>query len=676
MMRKPVHPPPPPPPPPLPPKSNKASPFLCSCHQATNHQPIGCLSDCGPEEFSNHQNRLLATYACMLPTRGSSSEYGGSDSVYSIPNSARSLQHSFLSPASSQILSYASESACANTNLCPCLIRCHKCFHFAIRGSRFLNTCQPCSPRSSIHLNNPNNMPEQKNLFSPPNKYPTHMNPPKPKARITRPKISISPMPSLKNNTNSGNSKYHDNCTSLQYRRHMEQHFERVFEYLKDRQKRREQEFVQDKSMHRGTITKLLKIKETGYLRKLRAPIKREDFNDIRKLGSGYMGEVWLVEKKSNSSKPALYAMKKLKKSQVFTEDQMAHVMAERDILAEADNEWIVKLYFSFQDNTHLYFITEYAPGGDMMNLLCKQNVFPQEWASFYIAEIALALQFVHDLNFIHRDIKPDNILIDANGHIKLTDFGLCTGNRWTHDLRYYKENSLVNQNDFGDHPTITTALTRREIDHMSRKRPLSIVGSPNYIAPEVLRQAMPSMESTDERLCDWWSVGVILYEMVVGYCPFIDLEKLKRGEYDPKTDSSQDIQMRIINWKNHLAFPSRTDTKAPPLFRGLNAPDLYDLSMETKDLIQRLLCDPEDRICQNGIKDILDHPFFHGIDWTNIRSQKAPYEPNLKNEFDTSHFDPFPTLTHSRSNITGSYAKNFPPMSHFTFRDFWRSPE
>lgn len=508
--------------------------------------------------------------------------------------------------------------------------------------------------------------------------------PPKPKERISRPKLSISPMPSLRNineSSNHGELKYHEKCTSLQYRRHMEQHFERLFNYLNDREKRR-LKFEQEKpkiTHTLQTLTQVLKFKETAYLRELRAPIRREDFIEIKKLGSGYMGEVCLVQKKSSDSKPAFYAMKKLKKSQVFTEDQMAHVMAERDILAEADNDWIVKLYCSFQDNSHLYFITEYAPGGDMMNLLCKKSVFPQEWASFYIAEIALALQFVHDMNFIHRDIKPDNILIDAQGHIKLTDFGLCTGNRWTHDLSYYKDNSLAHQNNngngcnnFEDHPTITTALTKREIEHMLRKRALSIVGSPNYIAPEVLRRAMHNLASTNERLCDWWSVGVILYEMVVGYCPFIDLEKLKRGEYDPKTDSSQDIQLRIMNWRNYLAFPSRTDPNAPPLLP--DSDNVYhELDLETKNLIQHLLCDPEERICQNGIRDIQNHMFFRGIDWKNIRSLEAPYVPKLVDELDTSHFEAFPTLTHSRSNITGSDGKEFPPMNHFTYRNFWK---
>ncbi|MEQ2212261.1 hypothetical protein XENOCAPTIV_028366, partial [Xenoophorus captivus] len=119
---------------------------------------------------------------------------------------------------------------------------------------------------------------------------------------------------------------------------------------------------------------------------------------------------------------------------------QVAHVKAERDILAEADNEWVVRLYYSFQDRDSLYFVMDYIPGGDMMSLLIRMGVFPEHLARFYVAELTLAIESVHKMGFIHRDIKPDNILIDLDGHIKLTDFGLCTGFRWTHNSKYYQK--------------------------------------------------------------------------------------------------------------------------------------------------------------------------------------------------------------------------------------------
>lgn len=128
--------------------------------------------------------------------------------------------------------------------------------------------------------------------------------------------------------------------------------------------------------------------------------------------------------------------MKILSKEDVIQKQQAAHVKAERDILAEANSSWIVKLYFSFQDSRNLYFIMEYVPGGDLMQHLIVQGVFSERLARFYTAELTCALEYVHSLGFIHRDIKPDNILIDRKGHLKLTDFGLCTGLRWTHDKR------------------------------------------------------------------------------------------------------------------------------------------------------------------------------------------------------------------------------------------------
>jgi len=125
--------------------------------------------------------------------------------------------------------------------------------------------------------------------------------------------------------------------------------------------------------------------------------------------------------------------------------------------LAEADNEWVVKLYYSFQDRDNLYFVMDYIPGGDLMGLLIRKEIFDQSLARFYIAELVLAIESVHRMGFIHRDIKPDNILIDKFGHIKLTDFGLCTGFRWTHNSKYYQKGRLSPLSSFPYSSTIDT---------------------------------------------------------------------------------------------------------------------------------------------------------------------------------------------------------------------------
>lgn len=187
-------------------------------------------------------------------------------------------------------------------------------------------------------------------------------------------------------------------------------------------------------------MRKILYQKESNYNRLKRAKMDKSMFVKIKTLGIGAFGEVCLACKVDTH---ALYAMKTLRKKDVLNRNQVAHVKAERDILAEADNEWVVKLYYSFQDKDNLYFVMDYIPGGDMMSLLIRMEVFPERLARFYIAELTLAIESVHKMGFIHRDIKPDNILIDLDGHIKLTDFGLCTGFRWTHNSKYYQKGNI-----------------------------------------------------------------------------------------------------------------------------------------------------------------------------------------------------------------------------------------
>lgn len=128
-------------------------------------------------------------------------------------------------------------------------------------------------------------------------------------------------------------------------------------------------------------------------------------------IGKGAFGEVRLVQKKDTGH---IYAMKILRKKDMLLKEQVAHVRAERDILAEADHQWVVKMYYSFQDSRNLYLVMEFLPGGDMMTLLIKKDTFSEEMTQFYVAETASAIDYIHKLGFIHRDIKPDNLLLDA----------------------------------------------------------------------------------------------------------------------------------------------------------------------------------------------------------------------------------------------------------------------
>ena len=223
---------------------------------------------------------------------------------------------------------------------------------------------------------------------------------------------------------------------------YMEQHVENV---LKSHTQRMNRRLQLEKEMAKAELSeeaarqmrKMLHQKESNYIRLKRAKMDPCMFDKIKTLGVGAFGEVALVRKKDVGS---LYAMKTLTKSNVIKRNQVAHVKAERDILAEADNEWVVKLYYSFQDEQNLYFVMDYVPGGDLMGQLIRKEILDEHLAQFYIAELVLAIESVHRMGFIHRDIKPDNILIDKDGHIKLTDFGLCTGFRWTHNSKYYQK--------------------------------------------------------------------------------------------------------------------------------------------------------------------------------------------------------------------------------------------
>ncbi|KAJ1359921.1 Serine/threonine-protein kinase sax-1 [Parelaphostrongylus tenuis] len=181
---------------------------------------------------------------------------------------------------------------------------------------------------------------------------------------------------------------------------------------------------------------KIQYAKETDFLRLKRTRLEVTDFESLKVIGRGAFGEVRLVQKIDSGH---IYAMKILRKSEMLEKEQTAHVRAERDILSEADCEWVVKMYYSFQDFANLYLVMEFLPGGDMTTLLIKKDTLSEEAAQFYIAEATLAIQFIHNLGFIHRDVKPDNLLLDARGHVKLSDFGLCTGLKKIHRTEHYR---------------------------------------------------------------------------------------------------------------------------------------------------------------------------------------------------------------------------------------------
>jgi len=258
----------------------------------------------------------------------------------------------------------------------------------------------------------------------------------------------------------------------------------------------------------------------------------------------------------------------------------------------------------------------EFLAGGDLMTMLIKYDTFSEDVTRFYIAECVLAIEAVHNLGFIHRDIKPDNILIDKDGHIKLSDFGLSTGFHKQHDSSYYQR--LLDSANGVVSPTTAAQSARNSVmvnaihltmsnkDQIAtwkanrRKLAYSTVGTPDYIAPEIFLQKGYGNE------CDWWSLGAIMFECLVGYPPFC-------------SESTHETYQKIINWPHYLVIP-----------------DDVHLSRESEDLIRRLITSPDRRMTIDNIKK---HPFFYGVDWNAIRNIEAPFIPRLRSITDTSYF-------------------------------------
>ncbi|XP_067240150.1 rho-associated protein kinase 2b isoform X2 [Chanodichthys erythropterus] len=299
--------------------------------------------------------------------------------------------------------------------------------------------------------------------------------------------------------------------------------------------------------------------------------VKLDDFDRVKLIGRGAFGAVQLVRHKASKQ---VYAMKQLSKFEMVKRSDSAFFWEERDIMAFSKSPWIVQLCCAFQDEKYLYLVMEFMPGGDLVTLTSNYDI-PEEWAQFYTAEVVLALDAIHSLGFIHRDIKPDNMLLDRNGHLKLADFGTCM-----------------------------------KMDSSGMVRCDTAVGTPDYISPEVLM----SQGGTGYygRECDWWSVGVFIYELLVGDTPFY-AESLV-GTYG-----------KIMDHKNCLTFP-----------------DDIELSKDAKDLICAFLTDREVRLGRTGVDEIKCHPFFKNDQWTfdTIRDTMAPVVPELRSDIDTSNFD------------------------------------
>ncbi|KAF6115925.1 ribosomal protein S6 kinase A2 [Phyllostomus discolor] len=318
-------------------------------------------------------------------------------------------------------------------------------------------------------------------------------------------------------------------------------------------------------------------------------------FELLKVLGQGSYGKVFLVRKVAGPDAGQLYAMKVLKKATLKVRDRVRSKM-ERDILAEVNHPFIVKLHYAFQTEGKLYLILDFLRGGDLFTRLSKEVMFTEEDVKFYLAELALALDHLHGLGIIYRDLKPENILLDEEGHVKITDFG----------------------------------LSKEAVDH--DKRAYSFCGTIEYMAPEVVNRRGHTQSA------DWWSFGVLMFEMLTGSLPF-------QGK-------------------------DRKETMALILKAKLGMPQF--LSAEAQSLLRALFKrNPCNRLGagSDGVEEIKRHPFFVTIDWNKLyrKEIKPPFKPAVGRPEDTFHFDPeFTTRTPTDS-------PGVPPSAnaHHLFRGF-----
>ncbi|KFQ56483.1 Microtubule-associated serine/threonine-protein kinase 3, partial [Nestor notabilis] len=304
------------------------------------------------------------------------------------------------------------------------------------------------------------------------------------------------------------------------------------------------------------------------------------DFETIKLISNGAYGAVYLVRHRETRQR---FALKKINKQNLILRNQIQQVFVERDILTFAENPFVVSMFCSFETKRHLCMVMEYVEGGDCATLLKNMGPLPVDMAKMYFAETVLALEYLHNYGIVHRDLKPDNLLITSMGHIKLTDFGLS-------------KIGLMN---------MTTNLYEGHMEKDTREfMDKQVCGTPEYIAPEVI------LIQGYGKPVDWWAMGIILYEFLVGCVPFFG-------------DTPEELFGQVIS--DEIMWPEGDEA----------------LPADAQDLITRLLrqC-PLERLGTGGAHEVKHHSFFLHLDWNGLLRQKAEFIPQLESEDDTSYFD------------------------------------
>ncbi|TDH68928.1 hypothetical protein CCR75_007700 [Bremia lactucae] len=299
---------------------------------------------------------------------------------------------------------------------------------------------------------------------------------------------------------------------------------------------------------------------------KFGTPLDSTQFDIGVTLGTGSFGRVRFATHKATNT---YWAIKILKKADIVRLQQVEHMLSEKRILVSLDHPFIVNLAGTYQDPRYLYMVLEYVVGGEFFTHLRKAGRFNTNTAKFYAAQVVSIFEYMHQQDFIYRDLKPENLLLDSNGYIKITDFG------------------------FAKRVAFKT---------------YTLCGTPEYIAPEVL------LNKGHGKGVDWWTLGILLFEMLAGQPPFYD-------------DDPMGIYQLVLSGK--ISFPRHFDRSAKGLIKRLL----------TADLTKRYGC------LKNGVEDIKKHKFFSGMNWEDLlaRKEAAPILPRVSRANDTSNFDKYP---------------------------------
>lgn len=346
------------------------------------------------------------------------------------------------------------------------------------------------------------------------------------------------------------------------------------------------------------------------------------DFDVLKPISNGAYGKVFLVKKKASG---ALFAMKAMRKELLQKKNMVDQVITERNALALVNNPFIVRLFYSFCSKSDMFLVMEYMIGGDLSSLLHAFGAFEEPMAVFYLAEISLALQYLHQHGIVHRDLKPDNVLLNEKGHIKLTDFGLSQVTMDAFSARELQEADWIRTpgqimslrsefsanlpaiDSFVKSPTKFSSPSGIPVTPRTTKctprRQLStqpVYGTPDYLAPELLQQHPHGCA------VDLWALGVIAFELLTGIPPFND-------------ETTELVFCHIVEC-------------------DIPWPEAEPLSHESILFIKQLLSlNPDDR--PTAI-EICAAPLFAHIDWNHILEEVSPFVPCPDNELDTSYFD------------------------------------